>query len=149
MADCEICGQDANPILILPLHKADGCLNTFACQSCAEKSGAYCLKHNKIHLGFTDGTTACRSCIEEEIALNGEAVVALLSTSANLNEEPWEPLHEWAATASVLTGNAARICIARAIITLAKRRCITPDDVIQEVVAQGTPDILLPTTLLS
>jgi hypothetical protein len=54
-------------IVILPKRKPDGCLDTLSCLECARKSGIYCLRHNRPHLGFEDGSTACVLCVEEAV----------------------------------------------------------------------------------
>ena len=68
---CEICGKpDPKLLIILPLHQADGRLDTIVCEECARKSKAYCLRHQRPHLGFMDGSTACIHCIEELVRDN-------------------------------------------------------------------------------
>ena len=143
---CEICGSDPEVIVILPIHRLDGCLNTLACWDCARQSEAYCLKHDVPHLGFVDGSTACRNCIEEELAEHGKEIAKALQSGIALfqNREPWLPLFEWAKDVVCLTGQSLDTCIARAVVTLAKRRQVTASEIIQEVINQGNPNILLP-----
>jgi len=69
-----MCGGNCQVINILPLRHPDGRLNTLACEGCAEKSGAYCLIHQRPHLGFEDGTTACKECIDEKVAAKTEEI---------------------------------------------------------------------------
>ncbi len=65
---CEKCGrEDAKSFMILPLHRESGELDSIFCFGCAVESGAYCKKHQMIHQGFIDGTTACIMCIEEKM----------------------------------------------------------------------------------
>jgi hypothetical protein len=67
--DCEICGDNTEgTIVILPIKRIGGNLNTLACVPCAEKSGAYCKRHNHPHSGFSGGGTACRECLKEAAA---------------------------------------------------------------------------------
>lgn len=42
-------------------------METFVCIPCSLEQGMYCEKHEIPHLGFSDGTSACRDCIEEEV----------------------------------------------------------------------------------
>jgi len=67
---CETAGcrsPESNHLVLLPLSRPDGSLNTFACLECAQSSGAYCVQHQCPHQGFEDGTTACPQCIEAEV----------------------------------------------------------------------------------
>ena len=63
---CELCGSTSSDmIVILPIHKQDGSLITLTCLKCAQKSDAYCNQHEAPHLGFEDGSSACKQCIDE------------------------------------------------------------------------------------
>lgn len=63
---CEICGNDkVLTICVIPLPKPTGELNTMACQPCAVEKGMFCEKHQKVHLGFVDGTHVCLGCHKE------------------------------------------------------------------------------------
>lgn len=143
---CEICGCDPKVIVILPIHRPDGCLDTLVCQDCAQKSGAYCLKHDRPHLGFEDGTTGCKLCIEEAVRKQGEFLARRFRQVLGplIIQKEWLPLFYWAETVEVVTCESIDTCIGRAIITRAQRFRVSPEQVIQEVIEQGNPNILLP-----
>ena len=67
MMKCEKCGRDVKSFMILPLHRESGELDPIFCTNCAIESSAYCKKHQLIHQGFGDGTTACITCVEDKV----------------------------------------------------------------------------------
>lgn len=144
---CEICGtEDREVFVVLPLHQPDGKLDTIVCLACAEKSRHYCLKHQRPHLGFADGTTACLVCIEERTIEEGEKIAdALLSFIQNnpsllgLSE-----LYRWGEITSLLSNTPEKLCYARAVLTRALRLGKTPDEIIREVEGLGSVEMFLP-----
>ena len=143
--NCEKCEKDANLLVILPLHRPDGCLNTIACLECAKKSGVYCLKHKKPHLGFDDGTTVCIYCIEAEVEQHRVELTDLVNTEifSQIDEGAIERYNAWLAELSVKGGEINKPAGIRAIVTLALRRRVEPKAVIEAIKNEGL-DIILP-----
>lgn len=158
---CEICTEDKPDMAILPIHQENGNLNTIACLDCAKQSGAYCREHSAPHLGFFDGTSACRECIEDIVKEDGEKIAgnfaARVTSSQKRNEiqlavNQWleqigESLHNVSLGDLPLAILAAQtphaLMISRAIITRAQRTHTTYEEVIDQVCFEG-PDIILP-----
>jgi hypothetical protein len=103
---CKICGRDnAGTVYVLPLRQKDGSLTTLACERCAVKSGAYCIQHAQIHQGFTDGSTACLTCIQiKAFSLQPKARIFAEGLLKFLGEEEAEELKEAAEIASAMRG---------------------------------------------
>lgn len=59
---CGFCKKDVNPINLVELP---GLLSGFACTSCLRERKKWCDTHRQIHLGYIDGTSACRGCIKK------------------------------------------------------------------------------------
>ena len=161
MSICEMCSEDRNEMAILPIHQENGNLNTIACLDCAEQSGAYCVEHHTPHLGFFDGTSACRDCIEGIVQGNGEKIAGIFAASVASSEKAGEiqaAINEWLddlyeATHNVTLGDLQlavlvdrtphSLNISRAIITRAQRMHMTPEEVIDQVCLEG-PEVILP-----
>lgn len=138
--NCEICLKPTVFINILPIKRPDGSLITLACQSCTDNTDVYCKKHERVHLGFIDTTTACAFCIEERVKNGGPQIHE--SFSRALQESPGgveirDELMEWASLSSQITGNPEDICIARAIVTVSERKNLTVQEVITETLDKG------------
>ncbi len=144
--ECEICQQDIGDIMvILPIRRGDGALNILACLGCAKKSSAYCLKHDKPHLGFEDGSTACRECIEELVAEKKfQENFFSLTLENELPDKELNRLLFWASEAAALTCNFPNTCILRALATKALRSKQTIEKVIEEMVKIKSVSIILP-----
>lgn len=61
---CGFCGEDAAVWIINPDLTSE---HSLMCVSCGISRGVYCVKHSITHMGFNDGTTACRDCINQEV----------------------------------------------------------------------------------
>ena len=145
---CELCGRTSDDTLvILPIKKADGCLNTIACLECAESSSAYCKRHERPHLGFIgDDTTACAICIEEMVTEKKPIEMSIFSTlQQKLPEEELNHLLEWATLSASITGNSEATCILRAIITKALRTKESVEEVAEKVIKTKSVNFILPT----
>jgi hypothetical protein len=143
---CGICGEDIGDIIVsLPIKTKDGRFNTLACLKCAEKSSAYCKKHQKPHLGFFDGTTACIDCIEEMIVENQEEYSdVLFKLKEVLPKEEFDRLVEWAIVVGEITGNSRLTCVLRAVVTKAKRSNQGIEEVIQKITEDKSVESILP-----
>jgi len=143
---CEICGEDSAEVFaILAVKKPDGCLNTIACLECAKKSSAYCLKHQKPHLGFTDDdTTACPFCIEEMAAEKEPAEADIFRRfQKELSEKERRRLLNWAEDFASVTGNSKGICTLRAIATKALRERKSFEEIVERIIAEKSVDCIL------
>jgi len=143
---CELCGQDIGDVVTsLPLKKADGSLNTFACLKCAKKSSVYCKEHEKPHIGFIDGTTACIYCIEEMVTENRQKEAGIFeSIRQKLPSEEFERLSRWATASSLITGNSRKTCILRAVATKAKRNKQSIEEVVEKIIETKSVEYILP-----
>lgn len=148
---CEICKNDiGNTIVLLPIKKPDGCLDTIACLKCAENSSTYCKKHKRPHLGFADDdTTACILCIEEVVAEKRSQEISIFNTlKEHLPPGEWEDLVEWADLSSSITGNSQATCVLRAITTKALRLNVLVDKIITQILETNSVDVILPKALI-
>ena len=68
--NCEICGMQSGPVYSIKIPKDSHKPFTYVCKSCAIKKGIFCLKHEILHEGFVDGTTACIACTEEVLVFH-------------------------------------------------------------------------------
>jgi len=144
---CEICGKDsAEVFVILAIKKPDGCLNTIACLECAEKSPAYCKKHQRPHLGFSeDNTTACALCIEEMVSeKEPEELNIFRRFQKELFPEERHRLLEWADDSATCTGNSKGICTLRAIATKALREKKSFEEIVEKIVDEKSVNCVLP-----
>ena len=144
---CEICGEDSAEVFaILAVKKPDGCLNTIACLECAKKSSAYCLKHQKPHLGFADDdTTACPFCVEEMVKEKEPEEAGIFKRFQNeLSADERIRLLNWAEDSASVTGNSKGICTLRAIATKALRERKSFEEIVERIIAEKSVDCILP-----
>ena len=129
---CEICGQaDPRIMFILPLLRANGNLNTMACEGCAKKSSAYCLKHDCQHTGFIDGSTACLRCIQELVeSKKDEAPNIRDRLRQGLAPDQAEDLDDAAGLSAELNGSSESVAILRFLASKAMRTNQTVEDII-------------------
>ena len=151
---CEICGKDTSNItVLLPKKQEDGKLDTMVCLECARKSGAYCKKHEAPHLGFEDGTTACKLCIEEVViqkrneTSGGFAAVPETARIFCLLREALPPkeFEEFVDESTLdgrIIGSAIDLTIVRFIATKALRTGQSFEAVLEKVVADQKADYL-------
>lgn len=133
--NCEICGKrDPKVKIILPLKQLNGKLETSACETCARNSTAYCEKHDRIHQGFIDGTTACISCIEESVKLHAEMASDFRGQLFRiLSRHERQELKEAAELSSLVTGSPQETSILRFLVTKAKRDHQTIYQILEKV----------------
>jgi hypothetical protein len=148
LSNCEICGGEMDDlIVILPIEQPDGCYDTFACLNCAEKSRVYCLTHERPHIGFEDGTTACLVCIEEKIVEDGpRAIIDFFQgiEDSPHKEEILQGLEKWSDLLSEEFGlDNQGENVARVIITAAVRHKKSTQEIITQVSREGL-DVILP-----
>ncbi len=144
---CELCGDSlADIFVILPIKKPDGCLDTIACYPCAEKSSAYCKKHERPHLGFEDDdTTACVTCIEETVAGNKNREGNIFEALKNsLSQPEFQRLLEMASFSAHITNNSAATCVLRFIATKALRTNLTIDGVLRRIIVDKSVHFIIP-----
>jgi len=144
---CEICGRRTEKFIILPIKQPNGDLDTLSCAECATKSSAYCSIHQAIHLGYPDGTTACPACIEEIVASEGAVIGSRVLRNADLADEYWQQLLEWARDVQEITRETGIRVVSRAITSYALRFNLSTDQVIKMVAVDG-PRIILPPIII-
>lgn len=144
--DCEVCRKSTNILNIIPQKRDDGSLITLACTECATKSGMFCTDHERPHIGFEDDTTACLSCIEEEVAQKGGEISLIFFgeiTKSTKKEEIIRAMENYVETTSIITESPKIHCVARAIVTAALRSGRSTDEVISQTAQEG-PAVLFP-----
>lgn len=143
---CEKCSTDANPIYLLPLKdEASGRLDSFYCRHCALESGAFCTKHEKIHLGYADGTTACEICIAElastHLAQRYEIWCGVMEA---LHPNDAEEVREMASINIACTGlDGAYTRLVWFIAGKSTRSGRDFDTTLQDILRQGTAECIL------
>jgi NAD-dependent SIR2 family protein deacetylase len=143
---CELCGDPSlQLILVLPLKRPNGNLNTMACLKCAEESSAYCKKHKRIHLGFLDGTTACPLCTEEMVKERISEKGRIFNTlKQGLPPKEFNDLLEWADFSRAVTGNLRATCVLRSLASKALRTQKSIDEVIKQIISEKSAKSILP-----
>jgi len=142
---CEICG-DKNPsfIALLPIVQKNGSLCTMACRECMSQSHAYCKKHDMIHMGFVDGTTACPSCIadlrNENITIASSLGTEILSS---MEVSDAEDLSDLIVDASEFTGWSAHVVILNYLATKAMRTGQSVREVANRVIEHRSANYIL------
>jgi hypothetical protein len=149
--NCGVCGKDIGKVIMnLPLKKADGSLSTLVCLKCAQKSSLFCKKHQKPHIGFSDGTTACIYCIEEMVAKNQKKRDIISNElREKLPQEELERLMNWATKSSSKNGSNVNTCILRLIATKAKRNSQSIEEVLKNTIEAKSVKCLLPSQPIS
>lgn len=149
--NCGVCGKDIGKVIVnLPLKKADGSLSTLVCLKCAQKSSLFCKKHQKPHIGFSDGTTACIYCIEEMVAKNQEKRDIIANElQEKLPQEELKRLMEWATESSSKTCSNVNTCILRVVVTKAKRNNQSIKEVLKNTIEAKSVKCLLPSQPIS
>jgi hypothetical protein len=142
---CEVCQKNIGEVMvILPRHSGDGKLDTMACLSCSEKSDAYCKKHVRPHLGFTDGTTACIYCVNELTLTNKDKAEAIRERIYQvLSAHDLSDLKE-AVEIAAHFGNCSRhLALLRFIASKAVRSHHTIGQVTDKIIEEHSPRSIL------
>ena len=144
---CETCEKPVDIINIIPQRRPDGSLITLACTPCSIETGMFCTKHMRPHIGFEDGqTSACLFCIEEKVKLDGEEIVSTFQNGVEKSDKRLailEVVNDYVERTMQITGDTRNFCIARAIVTAAKRFRKTPNKILSETFEKG-PEVLFP-----
>ncbi len=142
---CEMCGKESDHFVMLPIKQSDGRYNTIACFSCAQQSKVYCRKHDMPHLGFYDGTTACRICIEQLVNLKKDDASRILSEiQKSLSPEDFDNLMGWWAETSNITRDTFEVFILRLVVMKALRSKEELEDVLQTIQNERNAAAILP-----
>jgi hypothetical protein len=137
--DCQKCGKhEPQHIMLLPVQNPGDSPGWLVCEECGRKSGAFCEKHNSIHQGFIDGTTACLRCIEEMVASRA-------NDAEGIREKIWEflskpdrdVLDDAAEVAAEIMGCSESMAVLRFVASKALRTHQTVDDVAYQVTEPG------------
>lgn len=148
--NCRFCGHDPELIMLVPARrKFDGAIEVFSCRNCAIEKGLYCVKHDKPHIGFDgDDTTACLSCIVEEVQVRKEMAEFLYRRLFRILPDPeWMELQEAAVIASTIMGENDAVAILRFMVTKAQREKVSVENIFDRVVQAGTASMLIPQTI--
>ncbi|HEY5601309.1 MAG TPA: hypothetical protein VIK81_04470 [Patescibacteria group bacterium] len=144
--ECEICGSDPKVINIIPKHQENGSLITLACENCALDAGMYCVNHARPHMGFEDGTSACKFCIDDDVEERGSKLGSQFYhevEKSSKKDEILEFVGIWDEFVTAITLESSHKVMGRALITGAMRRKITPEEMIKGTLENG-PAFLLP-----
>ncbi len=142
---CELC-KKPNPklIVLLPLRQSNGNLDTMACEECAKKSIAYCKKHQRPHIGFIDGTTACPWCVEELVTANTDKAANIYrSLQVGLPPEQVDDLEELAELGAQVAGCSDSIAILRLVASKALRTNQKVEEVVRTVTSGDSLNYLI------
>lgn len=145
---CQVCKQETDTFNILPFGvKPENDREVWmACDNCTEQLGYFCSRHEKPHMGFEDGTTACKGCIDAQVDTEWQQIVSSFFDGVERSpkrREIIEAVHEWALTVSFVTGEPANKPIARAVVAVCQRFGKPVEDVIVETCERGAA-VLLP-----
>lgn len=143
--NCEICGaKEPTTLALLPTHKEDGSLNTMVCERCFEKSPAYCRKHQQIHLGFTDGTTACPRCVDEMKVRTRHLAESLQDRIRQISKpDEFKEISEYIKGASYIMDWSADEALHHFLITKAVRAKLDAEKVLSTIIKEKLPLLLI------
>ena len=146
---CVFCNADPGLIVLIPFRQPDGALESFSCLECAIAAGYYCVKHDRPHIGFlADTTTACISCIEEEVQNKKAAADALYERIKEaLPPEELEQVKEAAEIPAALLQEDENVSILRFMVTRAHRWNVDIEEVLRLFIQHKTADIIVPPLL--
>ncbi len=91
--NCHFCSQtDLQEYHVLPIRRSKLVRMSVACTICTWNSRVFCREHQQIHRSFSEGVTACFSCIDElvELYLSDAALIAGAVKNAISQEEYYE-----------------------------------------------------------
>gem|GEM_PF-6441186 len=142
--DCEICERQTDTLVILPIRRKNGALQTLACEECSRASGRYCLSHDMAHGGYEDDTSLCHKCLFEMIAEERVNESEYFRTvTSNLAGEKLEDLNDWLDAVEYLTKSRAEALL-RALAIRALRDKTDIGSVVRKIVADKTAYSILP-----
>lgn len=132
---CEFCGREPDTFILVPIRGKQGALEMIACMECAVSRGVYCTKHERIHLGFEDGTHACVLCIEEDVRANlhrSDAIAERLDLE--FDEAVRGEVIEQCMRSLSLIGGTVGHALVRSIATLARRAGTSFEEMMEWVI---------------
>lgn len=142
---CKKCGKDPDEICNVPSKNGGGEITTSMCLECAIAEGLFCEEHSMPHLGFTDGTTACKGCIDTmriENSNRAEEVLAKLLMGITMDERA-EVLQEAEMVAKIWKAPEAMVVVAW-ISSLAVRMKKGFDETLDLVIKEHRIDLIVP-----
>lgn len=145
MSKCELCGRDDGLVTaILPIPQPNGSIVTLACEKCMMESRTYCRKHGQIHMGFLDGTTACRQCIAEILSdYSSEADHITQGILQSVHEGEVERLVCLAETAGRFSCEPISLSVLRFVVTKAVRTGQSVENIIVQLVADKSARFIM------
>lgn len=148
--NCAFCRIDPDLVVLVPVKENGRTTSSFSCLDCAVKKGVYCEKHDRPHTGFHgDDSTACLSCIEEEVQATEEDRTEEIYSLIRgvLKPDELEDLEDAIEMSSACTGNGDSVSLFRFIVTRAKRLHLSPDEIVVQVLEKRSAAIILPASL--
>lgn len=134
---CEICGTpDPQISCILPIRQKDGRLDTVACILCSINCGAYCVIHERPHLGFMDGSTACIWCVEQVVQDHKNEAIAFRNAiwaAIAPNKDEKERLDNAADISAEINESSNSVAVLRFLACAAVRSNQRVDDVLADI----------------
>jgi len=111
------------------------------------KSGVFCIKHDRIHLGFEDRSTACELCIEELISCRSTEDLRQISHDAvgclNPDDGSVEEFRQAVETALPSADGSGPMVILRFIAAKAVRTGQTIEAVLLQMVQNRSAKYIL------
>lgn len=129
---CEICGEEKDQLILLPIKKEDGSLDTLACYNCAIHTKEFCLHHDNPHIGFSDNTTVCLHCVEETLEfVAGKASVIFERLQLVLADEEWQELLAHIGPFSEASGISLELALLRLVVMKSLRVGLTIEEILE------------------
>ncbi len=141
---CEIC-NDPNPKLtmMLPLHQPNGKQITAACEKCGINSKAYCPKHERVHQGYRDNTTACLGCVEDLVKKSYPEVQQMWTRLATLPPVLTDDLEDMIDTRVAISKSSKDEVLLKIFAAKALRMNLTIEEILKGVLeSQSVEDLL-------
>ncbi len=148
---CSFCKSDPEVIVMVPGRGMfGGAIEVSACLECAIKQDIYCRLHRQPHTGFSGDETACLACIEADVRDRG----AIAETTnqrlfLGLPSQAWIELHEAAEISGSITGEDDSIAVLRFILTKSHRLKVPMEDVIDQVLNEGSASSIMPSKMFA
>lgn len=143
---CELRDHEADHLAVLPIPQSDGSFDTMACLDHARETEFFCRRHDHPHIGLGNGTHACLSCIEEQVAeLAPQAPEISKKLSQGLPQAEFDRFLEYSLGISVITYEGdLYIPILRAVITSAERLGKPWELVVEEALSRRSAENVVP-----
>jgi hypothetical protein len=148
--NCVFCGmKNMDVIVLVPVCQLDGSLSSLACLPCSIQKGLYCEKHDRPHIGFDDGTTACIFCIDNLVKREMYRAHELTSKICEvISNSEIVSLNQAAGISSEVTGDSKDFSVLRFVASRAQRSKLSIDEVISKIVEKESCQFILSDSLV-